>query len=210
MSQLMLETALRRCLLPVFAATVFTACATIQEIAALRSVGFELDRVAEVHLAGIDVSRMQTASELSLTEAGQVTTALARRELPLSFKIHLRAVNPASNSVTARLVRMQWTLLLENTETVSGVIDREYVLAPGRPTDIPVDVSLDLLRFYERSGPDLLDLALNLTGNGGQPKLVTVRAVPTITTALGDISYPHPITIASATVGHSVAAGQSL
>jgi hypothetical protein len=97
---------------------------------------------------------------------------------------------------------MRWTLFLEDTETVSGEIEQEYELPPGRPTDIPVDVELDLFDFFERSGPDLVDLALNLAGAGGAPKQVSVRASPTINTALGPITYPQPITIVSATMGH--------
>lgn len=176
-------------------------CATLQQIAALRSVDFQLDRVANVRLAGVDISAVRSSSDLSLPDAARVGAAVAQRDLPLAFRLHLRAENPAENSVTARLVRMQWTLFLEDAETVSGQIDREYELAPGRATDIPLEIELDLFDFYERSGPDLIDLALNLAGAGGAPKQVSVRAVPTITTALGPITYPQPITIVSRTVG---------
>jgi hypothetical protein len=176
-------------------------CAALQQIAALRSVDFQLDRVANVRLAGVDISEVRSSSDLSLPDAARIGAAVAQRDLPLAFRLHLRAENPAENSVTARLVRMQWTLFLEETETVSGQIDREYELAPGRATDIPLEIELDLFDFYERSGPDLIDLALNLAGAGGAPKQVSVRAVPTITTALGPITYPQPITIVSRTVG---------
>lgn len=118
----------------------------------------------------------------------------------MSFRLNLLAANPASNRVTARLVRLQWTLFLENEETISGQLAHEYELPPGRPT-VPIDVSLDLLAFYERSGQDLIDLAMNLAEAGGAPKQVAIRAIPTIDTALGAISYPRPITIVSGSVG---------
>ncbi len=191
---------LRRHIMLMLAAAV-TGCATIQEIAALRSVRFQLDRVTEPRLAGVDLSRAQSAADLSFREGAAVASAFASRRLPLSFRLHLRAENPASNEVTARLLRMRWTLYLEDTETVSGRIDREYVLSPGRPADIPIDVSLDLLEFYERSGADLIELALNVAGAGGQPKHVKVTATPTIDTPLGAITYPQPITIVAGSVG---------
>lgn len=194
---------LRRSLVITVAAAVVTGCTTIQQVAALRSVGFRIDRVTELELAGVDFSQARSSSDVSLGDSARVATALVAGELPLSFDLHLVAENPASNSVTARLVQLRWTLFLEDTETVSGQIDREYQLRPGDPTDIPVNVSLDLVDFYNRSGQDVIDLALNLAGAGGAPKNVSIRAVPTINTPLGPISYPRPITIVSGSVGRS-------
>jgi len=197
----MLYTMRMRNLSPALVAVAITGCATLQQIAALRSVDFQLDRVANIRLADVNISRIHSYSDLGLADATRVGAAVARRDLPLAFRLHLLAENPPENSVTARLVQMQWTLFLEDTETVSGEIEQEYELPPGHPTDIPVDVELDLFDFFERSGPDLIDLALNLAGAGGAPKQVSVRAVPTINTALGPITYPQPITIVTRTVG---------
>ena len=193
----------RRYLAAVFATSMLSGCATMQQFIALRSVHFQLDRVADLQVAGVDLSGAQSSSDLSLGDGARVAAALVSRKLPLSFRLHLLAENPASNTVTARLVRLHWTLYLEDMETVSGEIEREFELPPGRPTDIPIDISLDLLDFYERNGQDFVDLALNLAGAGGPPKRVAVRAVPTIDTALGPISYPRPITIVAGSVGRS-------
>jgi len=192
---------LGRWLLLALAGVAISGCSTIQEIAALRSVHFELDRVGELRLAGIDVTRTRSASDLSVGDGLRMASALASGELPLSFRLHLRAENPAGNSISARLVRMQWTLFLEERETVSGQIDREYELAPGRPTDIPVDISLDLLEFYDRNAEDLVEFASNLAGAGGRPMQIALRATPIIDTALGPIRYPRPITIVAGSVG---------
>jgi hypothetical protein len=176
-------------------------CATLQQIAALRSVDFQLARVANVRIAGIDASSVSSYSDLRITDAARVAAAIARRELPLSFQLHVQAENPADNPVTARLVRMQWTLLLEDTETISGLVDQEMELPPGQPRDIPVAIALDLFDFFERSGPDLFNLALNLMGAGNEPSHVALRAMPTVNTTLGPIQYPQPITIVDRKVG---------
>jgi len=181
--------------------TFTTSCATLQQIAALRQVDFAIDHVSEVRLAGIDLTGRRSFTDLSLTEGATLTSALTRGDLPLAFNLHLRAENPADNRVGARLTQMQWTLLLEDRETVSGTVDREYVFPPGEPQDLPIAIQLNLVDFFEHNARDMFELALNLAGQGGAPKNVTLRAVPTIQTALGPIQYPQAITIVSREIG---------
>jgi hypothetical protein len=176
-------------------------CATLQQIAALRDVDFSIDRVANAQLAGIDLSRVRSYSDLSAADAGRLALAVSQRDLPMSFDVHLRALNPEDNSVDARLVRMDWTLLLQDRETLSGTFADETVLPRGVPVDVPIGVSLDLIDFFEGSARDLFDLAMDVAGRGGEPTAVTLRAVPTVDTALGPIRYPRPITIMSREVG---------
>jgi hypothetical protein len=177
------------------------ACATVQQVLALRNVDFTVDRVANVRLAGVPLDRVRSFSDVGLVDAGRIAAAAARGDLRLDLDLHLTAENPADNSVDARLVRMDWTLLLQGRETVSGVFADETLLRRGEPTDVPIAMSLNLIDFFEGSAQDLVELALSLTGQGGAPKEVTLRATPVVDTALGPIRYPRPITIVSREVG---------
>ena len=176
-------------------------CATLQQLAALRDVDFTVDRLSDVRLAGIDITRVTSYSQLGLANAGRLAAAVSQRSLRMDFRVHLTALNPADNTVDARLVRMDWTLLLQNRETLSGVFAEETLLRRGQPTDVPITVSVDLMDFFQGSAQDLLNLALSLSGRGGAPTEVTLRATPTVDTALGPIRYPQPITIVSRQVG---------
>jgi hypothetical protein len=62
-------------------------------------------------------------------------------------------------------------------------------------------VRLNLVDFFEGSAQDLLELALSLSGQGGEPKSVALRATPIIDTPLGPMRYPRPITIVNAEAG---------
>lgn len=178
-----------------------TGCATLSQIAALSQVDFSIDRATDVRLAGIDIASKRSYRDLTPSEAANLAAALARGDLPLRFDLHLRAENPVDNPVSARLIRMEWTMLLEQRETVSGTLEREYVFPPGQPQDVPIVISLDLLDFFDRNAQDLFDLARNLAGAGGAPKNIALRARPTIETPIGPIAYPSPITIVSRDVG---------
>ena len=180
---------------------LLSACATLQQIAALRAVDFALDRVAGVRLAGVLLDDKRGWGDVSLTEAARLTLALSQGRMPLEFDLFVVGTNPPDNAVDARMVRMDWTLLLEDRETITGAFDREVVFPPGRSTAFPVAISLDLREFFEGSAQALAELALALSGQGGAPKSVALRAVPTIETALGPLRYPSAITILSTEVG---------
>lgn len=177
------------------------SCQTLREVANLRKVNFQIDRVAEATLAGVPVEDLRDRDQLSAQEILHLSSAAAAGELPLSFVLHLRAENPPDNSVQARLVKMDWTLFLDEKETVSGVFDHEMVLPPGEARDVPVPIRLDLVRFFGNNLQDLVDLALAATGRGGEPKVIELQARPTIRTALGPIRYPNPIVIVREEVG---------
>jgi len=184
-----------RRLLPALAlAVALSGCATLQQLAALRSVDFSIDRVSNVRLAGVDLSSVSSYRDLGIADIGRLTLAASQR-------LHLTAANPADNSADARLVRLDWTLLLQGRETISGVFADETLLRRGQPTDVPITMSLDLIDFFEGSAQDLVELALSLSGQGGSPREVTLRATPSVDTALGPIRYPQPITIVSREVG---------
>lgn len=178
-----------------------SGCQTLREVANLRNVSFALDRVGDASLAGIDLRRVSSYQDLTAGDVLSLTQAVTRNELPLAFTLHLNAENPPENDVQARLVEMDWTLLVDDSETVSGLFDDNIVLPPGEARDVPIPIRLDLVEFFDGGAQDLLELALAIAGQNGAPKRIQLRATPTIDTAIGPIRYPQPITIASRDVG---------
>jgi len=179
---------------------VLTGCQTLREVANLRNVEFRIDRVNRARLAGVNIDRLDSYSDLSGGDAARLGAAMSRGELPLSFTLNLEATNPEENSVNARLTRMDWTLFLQDQETVSGTFQREVVLSPGAPTDIPLDIQLDLISFFDENLRGLVDLA-TAVGGDGPPTNVKLKVQPTIQTRMGPMQYPSPITVVSKDVG---------
>jgi len=171
---------------------VLPGCAAFQSLAALSQVRFDLDGVSELRLAGVDVLRIRGYEDLSAREILQVTLALTTRELPLEMTLELQADNPAGNP-EARLLALDWTLLLQDRETVSGGLDQALLLPGGQVTGFPIRVRLDLLEFFEGSTRDLVDLVSALAGMEGEPVALGLRATPTVDTPLGPIRYPRPL-----------------
>ena len=176
-------------------------CQTLREIAALRLVDFAIDNVTDARLAGVQIERLRSYEDLSTTDIFQLGRAVAGQELPFRFNLNIAARNPDENDVQARLVRMDWTLFLEDRETISGILDQNLVFPPGQTTTFPVTIEVDLVDFFDRNLRDLVELALSVSGQGGEPKNVSLRAIPTIDTPLGEMEYPRPITIVSRDLG---------
>jgi hypothetical protein len=182
-------------------AALLTSCQTLRELRSLKDVEFRIDRATNARLAGVNLSQMDSYSDLGGTDVARLASAFSQGELPLSFTLHVEATNPESNTVSARLTQMDWTLLLNDQETVSGVFDREVELAPGTPTDVPVDIKLDLARFFNDNLQGLVGLASSVGGEG-PPTNVQLRVQPTVRTSIGPIQYPEPITVVSRDVGN--------
>jgi hypothetical protein len=180
--------------------TLAAGCATVRQLMALKSVDFSIERVSGVRLAGIDVSRIRGTSDLTLMDAAHLTTALAARNVPLDLVIHLRADNPADNP-TARLLRMQWSLFLDSTQTISGLLDSATSLPSGQATDVPLVARMNLMEFMHGGASELLTLARALAGAPDAHVELRLRATPTIDTPLGAITYPGPITIVRRQIG---------
>lgn len=179
---------------------LLVGCTALREAANLRNVRFQIERVSETRLAGIDVSDLESFEDLSSRDMLRLGASLTDGSLPLSFVLHLRATNPSENDANARLTKMEWTLLLDETETVSGTYDGEVLLRPGAPTDVPVQIDLDLVRFFDENLREFIDLVSALSGEG-PPQRVKLNIRPTITTRLGPIKYPSEITVVSRDVG---------
>lgn len=170
-----------------------SGCATLREVTALPRVDFSLTRVSGGTLAGVSIEGVRSAEAVSALEMARLAGAVSRGELPLEAVLEVRAANPSDNA-RARLLAMDWTLFLDDRETVAGALDREYVLPPGEPVIVPVRVEVDLVDFFDDQLGQALDLALAVAG-AGEPRRVRLEAVPTVETPLGPVRYPEPVRI---------------
>ena len=182
-------------------ASAAAGCSTLRGVEALREVDFTLDRVADVRVAGVPVRDVHSVDDLDTAQGARLAAAALMGDLPLDCTVVLRATNPPSNAVTAELMRMDWTLLLDGRKAAAGRMDRRYSIAPGETQDIAVPVAVNLGDLLRHHGSRLLRLALALAGEGSSPVDVTLRVVPLIDTPLGTMRSPVPITIMRKTIG---------
>ena len=189
-------------LLVLAAALTPVSCATVQQFANLAQVRFSLDDVQGARLAGVSLDRIRRYEDLGFADLARLTAAAAQGELPLRMTILVGAENPQGNGVTAKMLKLDYTLLLDDKETISGTVNDEFALPAGGSAQIPVTAEVDLVKFFGRNTRQIVDLALALGGQEGVTSRLKVIATPTVQTPLGPIRYPRPITIVSREVGN--------
>ena len=180
----------------------FSCTAAFDALTNLQRLQFKLGAVNNFALAGVRLSSIGSISELNLIDAARLLAAFAQGELPASFTLNVLAKNPndgtgGTTKTTAVLKSLAWRLFLDNKETINGNVARNIEIpGVGQTATIPIDMSLDLIRFFKDVGYEsLVNLALALGGVHGSSSRVTLKATPTVDTFLGPISYPGEITI---------------
>jgi hypothetical protein len=174
---------------------VLAGCGTMRSVNALRDVDFELARVNDVRVAGMRIDARHAAADVPPEETAMLAATALSGHLPLECEVVVRATNPPSNPVTAELLRMDWTLLLDGRKTVGGRVARRYTIPPGDSVDVPVHVAVDLFDMLGHQLPTLLRLAAALSGDGRSPIDARLQLNPYLDTPLGSMRFPHAITV---------------
>jgi len=176
---------------------LFTACASTRSVSTLSQVQFTLDHISSVKVAGIDLMHIDSPEQLNMYQIARASLALSREDLPLELTLHLRSENPLANKIAATLTRLDWTLILDGRETISGTLHDPVRLPAGDATDIPLRLSLNMFAFFnEKNAMDMLDMALAFAAEDGRvPQGLALKVRPSIDTIFGPITYGKAILI---------------
>jgi hypothetical protein len=196
------------CIILLVCILLLHGCATLGEITRtltnLKRLQFRLEGIGDFSLAGIRIGQKSQLRDFSITDGIQLLAAFRGKRLPARFLLNVEALNPndgsgGSTKTISTLTRFDWRLLIDNQPTISGGIDKPLEIpGTGQSTIIPLRLELDLYEFFGNHGyDDLLNLALALGGKRGDISRVALDAQPSVSTPLGDITYPEHITIIS-------------
>lgn len=177
-------------------------CSVYQTIANLSKLKFKIDSTKNLKLAGVSLEGKKSIGDFSSLETLKLSAAFIRNSLPLTLTINVDAKNPNDGTdgyprTNATIVSFPWKLFIDNKQTITGDIGSEVsVPGTGEVAKIPLQVSVDLVQFFKDKGYNgIINLALNLTGQGTSPSKITLYVQPTVNTQLGNIKYPDEIKI---------------
>jgi hypothetical protein len=163
---------------------------------------FKLGRVNNLSVAGIRFNDKSKLSDFNVADAATLMMNFTSGKFPMSFTLNVLAKNPndgtgGTKNTSAVLKSLAWRLFLDDKETINGNIDRGIEIpGVGQETTIPIDMSLDLIKFFrDTEYSTLINLALALGGVQGSSAKIKLKAVPTVETVFGPMKYPGELTI---------------
>ncbi|PKP04337.1 MAG: hypothetical protein CVU14_00450 [Bacteroidetes bacterium HGW-Bacteroidetes-9] len=178
--------------------TIISGCDILdqaRQVAMLSKCEFKLSSVDRLQLAGVNIQHISKLTDLNIMDAAKITTAAMGSSLPLNFTLNVEAKNP--NSATAGMTKLDWILLIDDIEMVSGVNNqRVQIPANGGTAILPLTIGIDLKQALKgRSADAIANFGLNLAGAGNKPTRITLKAKPTIMVGSQSIAYPGYLTV---------------
>jgi len=162
---------------------------------------FKLGAVDGFDIGGVRIKNINSINDFNILDGAKLLSAFASGKLPTTFTVNLIAKNPdspgGSKESTSLIKGLDWRLLIDNKEMLTGKIDRAIEIpGVGKSVTIPIPVSFDFLQMLGNGGYEsLINLALKIGGKGGTSSRLTLKIKPTIETFLGVISYPEEIDV---------------
>ncbi|HMU43498.1 MAG TPA: LEA type 2 family protein [Ignavibacteriaceae bacterium] len=195
---------MKKILYSLFVVIIFSSlsCSVYETIVNLSRLQFKLGNVNGFLLNGVSISDKSKLDDFSAFDIIKLSTAVVQGSLPVSFTLNVEAKNPNDGTggykkTDATLKSFPWRLNLDGKEILTGNISSPVTVpGTGDATTIPIQISVDLVKLFKDEGYEsLINLALNLGGKGGSASRLTIYAKPTVTSPLGDITYPGELKI---------------
>jgi LEA14-like dessication related protein len=171
------------------------SCNFLKEISTLGKCEFRVTTLEDPEIAGVDVSRIRSFTDLNMVDMGIISASMLKGDLPLSFTLNVEARNP--NPAMAALNSLEYLAFIDDVEVARGNLDRRIEIpANGGVTTIPMRLSADLIDILKKdSRQALVNFGLNLADAGNRPTRVSIKVKPTILVGAMEINYPGYFTV---------------
>jgi LEA14-like dessication related protein len=191
----MMRNLVKQIMVLVLAPILLNSCSLLQEISTLGKCEFRVTTLDNPELAGVDVSRIQSYSDLGIANLAIMTSSIMRGELPLTFTLNVEAKNP--NPATAALNKLEYMAFIDDVQIASGALNQRIEIpANGGIATIPLQLHTDLIEILKKdSRQALVNFGLNLADAGNRPTRVSLKVKPTVLVGALEINYPGYFTV---------------
>jgi LEA14-like dessication related protein len=193
--QKMMRNLLKLSLTLVLLSGLLGSCSFLKEISTLAKCEFRMTTLENPRLAGVDVSRIRSYSDIGLADMALLTASIVKGRLPLNFTLNVEAKNP--NPAMAAMNRLEYMAYIDDVQIATGSLERRIEIpANGGTAVIPLQLSTDLVEILNKdSRQALVNFGLNLADAGNRPTRVSLKVKPTILIGAVEINYPGYFTV---------------
>ena len=175
-----------------------SSCKVLQQANEMKTFAkceFRLKNIETITLANVDITDVDQFSDLSFSEATNISMIAMKGKLPLYFILNVEIRNP--NEEKASMNSFLWDVFIDDFKITSGKVTKNVEVFPdGGIAVMPIEVGVDLFEILNgESAEAVMNFAMNLSGSGGVPSRVKLRAKPSVYIALTKVNYPGFFTI---------------
>ncbi len=173
----------------------FTGCSVLSELTALSKCEFSFHSAVDPVVAGVDVMRIRSYSDLTFLDAQRLVSNILQKKLPFDITANVEVKNPGIT--TAAINYIEWIAYIDDVSITSGRVDKRVEIpGNGGTALVPIHIETDLFEYLEGDNPKtMLNFALNLVDAGGQPTRLSVKIKPSVYVGTRLVPYPDFFTI---------------
>ena len=172
-----------------------TGCSVLSELTALSKCEFSFHSAQEPVVAGIDVMRIRSYSDLTFLDGQRLVSNILQKKLPFGITANVEVKNPGFTN--AALNYIEWIAFIDDVRISTGKIDnRVEIPGNGGTALVPIRIEADLFEYLQGDNPKtMLNFALNLVDAGGQPTRLSLKIKPSVYVGSRLVPYPDYFTI---------------
>ncbi len=176
------------------ALALLPGCKEASDLMAFSDAKYSLEGVHDLRLNGVDVMQKQGPNDFTTAEGDSLLASISNNTLRanLTLAVLVKLQEPLENPEMT-LSGMKWQLLVDQKETLEGMINDSIVLREGL-NELPIETVVKMsevegMRNYE----GLSKLMTILSQRKSLRERLTFQIKPTVLTSLGDIELPEYI-----------------
>lgn len=175
--------------------TSLSGCSILSELTALSRCEFSFHSAQNPVVAGVDVMRIQTYSDLTFLDGQRLASNILQKRLPFGITANVEVKNPGIT--TAALNHIEWIAFIDDIQISTGKIDQRIEIpGSGGTAMVPIRIETDLFEYLQGDNPKtMLNFALNLVDAGGQPTRLSLKIKPSVNVGTTMVPYPDYFTI---------------
>jgi hypothetical protein len=166
-----------------------TGCRSINGLKVFSKCKFDLKRIEDIKIAGIDVANKKSFSDFSIKDAANLGVCFLEKKLPLSMTF---VMNIANNSTkTAILEKLDYIIAVDKKDVLSGKIENRIEVAPKTAALYYVKSDLDVIGLFNTDDlKENIRLALKLVAAENLYKEIELKVKPYIRVGNNFVSAP--------------------
>ena len=176
-------------LLMVAALFVLTGCRSINGLKVFSKCKFDLKRIEDIRIAGIDVANIKSFSDFSIKDAANLGVCFLEKKLPLSMTF---VVNIANNSTkTAILEKLDYIIVVDKKDFLAGKIENRVEVAPRTAATYNIKSDLDVISLFKAEDlKENIRLALKLVAAENLYREIELKVKPYIRVGNNFVAAP--------------------